>query len=205
MKKTEILVVLDRSGSMASMKLEAEGGFARFIQEQRAIPGDVRVTLAQFDDIYQVVYEARPLADVPPLTLEPRGWTALLDAMGRTIELQGKRIHDEKWAELVVVVFITDGGENASREYTRTRVKEMVQHAEKNGWQVIFLGANMDAIAVGGSIGTRSVNTATYSNTGAGMTAALASASASTQSYRAGNAPVDLSQLVANNGGKAAP
>jgi len=137
---TEIVVVLDRSG-----------WFDTFIAEQRKLPGEARVTLTQFDTRYDIVYEGKTLAEVPPLVLEPRDMTALHDAVGRTIEATGRRLAalpDEERPERVLVVVITDGGENASTDFTGARVAEMVKHqTEKYSWQFVYIGANQDAIA----------------------------------------------------------
>lgn len=91
---THIYLLLDRSGSMQSIKTDTEGGFAAFVEEQKRTDGECRVTLAQFDNHYDVVYADRPIADVPPLELQPRGSTALLDAMGKLITDAGARLAD---------------------------------------------------------------------------------------------------------------
>lgn len=148
---TDIVVVLDRSGSMSRIKRDMEGGFDTFIAEQRKLPGEARVTLAQFDSRYESVYEGKSLAEVPPLVLEPRDMTALHDAVGRTIEATGRRLAalpDEERPERVLFVVITDGGENASTDFTGARVAEMVKHqTDKYNWQFVYIGANQDAIA----------------------------------------------------------
>ena len=116
-----IAVLLDRSGSMSSIKTDTEGGFAAFIDQQRGLNRDVRVTLAQFDTEYDVVYADRPLADVPPLALEPRGATALYDAIGRLVSDVGAELAaqpEEERPGAVIVVVLTDGHENSSREWT---------------------------------------------------------------------------------------
>ena len=117
-QRTLIAVLLDRSGSMECVKSDTEGGFNAFIDEQRGEPGDARVTLAQFDTDYEVVYANRPIADVPPLALQPRGGTALYDALGRLITDVGAELaalpEDERPGTVVVVV-LTDGHENSSR------------------------------------------------------------------------------------------
>lgn len=192
--KTEIICIVDRSGSMSSMRNDAIGGYNTFIKDQQNVPGEARVTFTQFDDRYDIVYNAKPLADVPQLddnTFVPRGSTALLDAIGRTLNEQGKRIADEKWADKVIVVIITDGGENASREYTREQVNEMTKHAqEKAEWSFIYLGANQDAIQVATNLGinTRSMNNLVnnFAATGEGMRATYASTSASVANLRGG-------------------
>lgn len=148
----EITFVLDRSGSMESTKADAEGGFNQFIEDQRKVPGECRVTLAQFDTEHEIVYADRLIAEVPKLTLLPRGGTALLDAIGRTIIAIGDRLSkmdETKRPGKVFFVIVTDGGENSSREFTPAKIAEMIKHQrETYNWQFIFLGANQDAITI---------------------------------------------------------
>lgn len=187
--KTEILVITDRSGSMGGLVNDVIGGYNKFIEEQRAVPGEARVTYTQFDNQYEVVYAGKPLQDVPPLdkfTYVPRGTTSLLDAIGRTLNEQGKRIAAEQWAELVVVCIITDGEENSSREYTTERVKEMTAHAEKNGWKFVYLGANQDAFAVSRSLGMMNAMAMNYVPTSTGTHQAYNITSSTVRSLRTG-------------------
>ena len=126
---TEIVVVLDRSGSMASMKTEAEGGLAAFVADQKGQPGAARLTLAIFDHEYDLIHDRADLREVPGrFALEPRGMTALLDAVGRTIDAVGRALADTPEPDRpgcsVLFCVITDGGENASREYAGDRVRE---------------------------------------------------------------------------------
>lgn len=200
-KKTEILAVIDRSGSMQTIRTDAEGGFARFVKEQQAVPGEARLTLVEFDNLIDTVYQAKPLADVPPYTLLPRGSTSLYDAIGKTMNQQGKRIATEAWAELVILVIVTDGGENSSHEFSDADVKRMIKHAEEKGWQVMYLGANQDAFAVGHTIGVRAQNTATYAASAAGTASAYYAMSANTTSLRNGLAPDALQNVVDKKSG----
>lgn len=163
---THLYFLLDRSGSMQSIKTDTEGGFAAFIEEQRAAAGECRVTLAQFDDHYDVVYGGRPVADVPPLDLRPRGRTALLDAIGRLVTDAGTALAalpEERRPGTVIVAIMTDGLENASREWTHPAVKALVeQQTTQWGWQFLYLGADQDAIEVGASLGVSRDNSVTY-------------------------------------------
>ena len=164
---THLYFLLDRSGSMQSIKTDTEGGFAAFIEEQRKAPGECRVTLAQFDNEYDVVYADRPIADVPALDLQPRGSTALLDAMGRTVTEAGKRLaampEDERPGTVILAV-MTDGMENASQEWTHPAIKALVeQQTSKYGWQFLYMGADQDAIEVGAGLGVAAANSVTYS------------------------------------------
>ena len=165
---THLYFLLDRSGSMQSIASDTEEGFAAFIAEQRATcSGDCRVTLAQFDNEYELVYAERPLADVPPLELMPRGSTALLDAMGRLITDAGARLaalSEEERPGTVVVAVMTDGWENASSEWTHPAIRALVeQQTTKYGWQFMYMGADQDAVEVGTSIGVSADNSITYS------------------------------------------
>lgn len=190
MKKTEILVIADRSGSMNNLVQEVIGGYNRFLKEQKEVPGEARVTYTQFDDQYEVVYQGRPVAEAPELnalTFVPRGSTALNDAIGRTLSIQGERISKENWAELVIVYIMTDGGENASREYNLERVKEMTIHAEKHGWQFIYLAANQDAFATSRLYGSSSNNAMNFAANAAGATVGMASASFTATKLRFGD------------------
>lgn len=163
---TEIIAILDRSGSMSSIAQDMRGGFMTFINEQKKIPGDLRVSLYQFDSVYEVVYENRSVQDIHELTLVPRNNTALLDAVGRAINDTGRRLaamHEHERPHKVIVMVITDGEENASREYTRERIKGMIEHQEKKyGWTFIFLGANQNAFHEASAMGFQSGNTMNF-------------------------------------------
>lgn len=164
---THLYFLLDRSGSMQSIKSDTEGGFAAFIDEQRAADGECRVTLAQFDNAYDVVYSDLPVADVPPLDLEPRGSTALLDAMGRLITTAGAELAalpDDDRPGTVVVAVMTDGYENASHEWTHPAIKALVeQQTNDYSWQFLYMGADQDAVEVGAGLGIAAANSITYS------------------------------------------
>lgn len=154
---TDITVVMDRSGSMSSCRSDAEGGINSLIEEQKKLPGQVIFSLVQFDDQYEFVYNGVPLTDVKPVTIIPRGWTALLDAVGRAIAETGERLKKLEADErpgLVVFVIVTDGLENMSKEYTLDRIKQMIEHQQsKYKWQFTYLGANQDAFQVAGNMG----------------------------------------------------
>ena len=164
---THLYFLLDRSGSMQSIKTDTEGGFAAFIEEQRKAPGECRVTLAQFDDVYEVVYSDRPIADVPPLDLQPRNMTALHDAMGRLITDAGAELAALPQAQrpsTVIVAIMTDGMENASKEWTHPAIKALVtQQSGQWGWQFMYMGADQDAVEVGSSLGIDKDLAVTYS------------------------------------------
>jgi hypothetical protein len=149
----EIVMLLDRSGSMSTVLKDTIGGFNSFVREQRNNKvGEVRLSLYQFDDKYDVVYEGRPIQDVPDLTTEtfiPRGMTALFDATGKTINALGERLskmYEQDRPSLVIFVILTDGEENSSKEFRLERVKEIIKHqTERYNWKFVFLGADQDA------------------------------------------------------------
>ena len=176
---THIYFLLDRSGSMQTIKTDIEGGFAAFVEEQQRTPGECRVTLAQFDDRYDVVYSSVPVAQVPPLDLQPRGRTALLDAMGRFITSAGEELAalaEPERPGTVIVAIMTDGYENASQEWTHPAVKALVeQQTEGYSWQFLYMGADQDAIEVGASVGVAPAASVTYAR-GKGRQAMFAAA-----------------------------
>ena len=184
---THLYFLLDRSGSMQSIKTDTEGGFAAFIEEQKKAPGECRVTLAQFDNDYEVVYADRPLADVPALDLQPRGSTALLDAMGRTVTEAGARLAalpDDQRPGTVIVAIMTDGMENASHEWTHPAIKALVtQQTGQWGWQFLYMGADQDAIEVGAQLGVARDHSVTYGRVRSA--AAMSSASGKIAKLRA--------------------
>ncbi len=178
---SRIAVVLDRSGSMESMREATVAGFNSFLRGQRDVTGDCTLKLVQFDDQYEVVFD-KPLNDAPELTQQtfvPRGSTALLDAQGRTIEELGRELAampEERRPAKVIVLMITDGHENASTDYTAQRVANMVKHQrEKYGWEFIYLGANQDAVKVAQTMNISVDASLTYAATPGGMDAAMSS------------------------------
>jgi len=165
----DITLIVDRSGSMADCQQEAQSGINFFIEEQKAMPGRALLTLVQFDNEYQVVFKGTPIADAPPYRLVPRNTTALLDAVGKTIKDTGDRLAAMAEADrpgLVVIAIITDGHENASYQYSKQQVLQMIsQQKDTYNWQFTFLGANQDAFAEAGGIGI-APNAAMSYNTG---------------------------------------
>ncbi len=163
---TDITVVMDRSGSMQACQADAEGGLNRFVDDQKKLPGEATFTLVQFDHEYEFVHRAIPIRDVPHCRLVPRGNTALLDAVGRAIVETGERLAKMSEAArpgLVVFVITTDGQENASREYTRDKIKEMISHQQAvYQWQFTYLGANQDAFGEAGAMGMSMSGTANF-------------------------------------------
>lgn len=151
---TEIICIVDRSGSMSSMRDDAIGGFNSFVMDQKNDVGEVRMTLVLFDNEYDIVYDALPLHLVPLLTHDtfvPRGSTALLDAIGKTIDDVGERLAKTPEADRpghVIMTILTDGEENSSQHYSNAAVAARISHQrDAYGWEFIFLAANQDAIA----------------------------------------------------------
>ncbi len=149
----EIVVILDRSGSMENIKDDMVGGLKQFVADQQQVKGKANFTLIQFDTEYEIIYEGVDIQDVNEIALVPRGWTALLDAIGKTIENTTERITrtpDRK----VIFVIITDGLENSSQAFSKSEIIESIEHARgKHNWEFIYLGANQDAIQEGSSLG----------------------------------------------------
>ncbi len=168
-KTTELIFILDRSGSMQGLEEDTMGGFDGMLKQQQQQAGTCRVTTVLFDDYYELLHNRLPLGKVQPLSGKQyfvRGTTALLDAMGRTItrfaELQ-KVLQRGERADQVVVVVITDGMENASQEYGYEQIKKMVStQRDRFGWEFIFLGANIDAIGTAANIGIHAERAANY-------------------------------------------
>lgn len=190
---THIAVVLDRSGSMTSMSSDVVNGFNKFVEDQKKEDGRATLSLAQFDDVYEVVHDFIDIKDMSGLVLTPRGSTALLDAMGHTLEETRAKVlmmKKTKQPSKVIFVFITDGEENASTKYTRKHIFSMIKdlkspdRGDQINWECVFIGANQDAIAEGGSLGIRSTSSITFAATGAGATAAFTSLSKGVSTYR---------------------
>lgn len=156
---TEIIFLLDRSGSMAGLETDTIGGFNAFIEKQRQLEGETIVTAVLFDDRYEILWNGID-ANKAILTDKEyyvRGSTALLDAVGKTILDVGYRLSktsEETRPGKVIFVITTDGLENSSREFSYEKVKELIKHQqEKYNWEFIFLGANIDAAKEAGNIG----------------------------------------------------
>lgn len=195
MKKgyTHIAMVLDRSGSMGPIASDTIGGVNTFLETQRKVPGECSATLVQFDDVLEVLADGHRLADVKPLTSEtyvPRNSTALYDAIGQTIVRTGDwlmRKPEAERPEKVIFAVITDGLENASREYTQAKVFDMIKHQrETYKWEFVFIGANQDALATGASIGVARSHSINYAANRKGTSHLYASMSANVADLRCG-------------------
>ncbi|ASK61156.1 hypothetical protein CFK37_02580 [Virgibacillus phasianinus] len=174
-KRTEIIFLLDRSGSMAGLESDTIGGFNALIEKQCNLQGETILSVVLFDDQYEVLWngvDAR-IARLTNKEYYVRGCTALLDAVGRTILDVGQRLSrtsEEKTPGKVLFVITTDGMENASREFTHKKIKEMICHQEgKYGWEFLFVGANMDAIKEAGNVGICMENAYSFDTSGVGV------------------------------------
>ena len=187
---THIISLIDCSGSMSNIKSDMEGGFDDFIKRQQKVEGEATSTLIQFDDQYEVIHENVAIKDVSKFYLKPRGTTALLDAIGKTLENERKRIKamdEDEQPEKIVCIIITDGQENASKKYNREHIFSMISDLEGQEdpqWDFIFLGANQDAIQEGGSIGIRAGSTMTYDTSSIGTQSLFSSLSRNMTRYR---------------------
>ncbi len=189
---TDITVILDRSGSMGSVKDSMEEVLNGYVLNQKQQQGETRFTLVQFDDKYDVVVNNADINVVGELKLEPRGGTALYDAIGKTITEMGRRyasMDERERPNKVIVVIVTDGHENASREYSDSRkLFDMVSHQqEKYNWQFMFLGANQDAIASAGAIGINKMSSYNFSSNTRGVKGAGMALCSMSNTYRSTN------------------
>ena len=173
---TELVFILDRSGSMAGLESDTIGGFNAMIKKQKKIDGKCFVSTVLFDNVSKVLHDRVDLAAIQPMTDEDYtvgGCTALIDAIGGAIHHIGnihKYARPEDVPEHTVFVITTDGMENASHRYTADKVKNMVQRqTEKYGWEFLFLGANIDAVEEAEKIGIRGNHAVSYKNDSRGV------------------------------------
>ncbi len=173
---SEIVCIVDRSGSMQTIVDDAIGGFNAFLQEQKDAPGEATLTLALFNHEYQLLHDNVDIQDVPLLnatTYRPGGMTALLDAVGRTIDAVGERLAatpERMRPAKVIVAILTDGLENSSKEYSLAKVAQMIEHQrDMYSWEFIFLAANQDAIQTAGSLSIQPKDAVSFDATGEGV------------------------------------
>lgn len=187
---TRIVMILDRSGSMDTIRQATMDGFNQFVGEQKQQSGECRLKLVRFNNEVETVFD-HPIADVPKLTGEmffPYAGTALFDAQGIAIVELGRELHEQNEFDRpskVIVVTLTDGLENASRHYNREQVESLIrEQREKYGWQFIFLGANQDAVKVGQTMGYAQNASVTYAATPRGMESMMSSVAANVSAFR---------------------
>ena len=202
MKKnlTELVMILDRSGSMGGLESDTIGGYNSMLQKQKEAAGEVLVSTVLFDDQSEVLYDRVPLDRMPRMTEKEyyvRGCTALLDAVGRAIHHIGnvhKYAREEDRPEKTIFVITTDGMENASHEYSYEQVKMMVEsQKEKYGWEFLFLGANIDAIKTAGRFGITADRAANYKSDHVGTALNYEVLGETVCKMRASAKPVDAS------------
>lgn len=197
MKKdyTKIIFLVDRSGSMSKIASDIIGGYNRYIEDQKALKhGTCDVSFYQFDTEFDTVYENVNINEVKELTdktFVPRGSTALLDAVGQTVDSVGKHLAslaENERPEKVLFVIITDGEENSSTKFTTEQIKNKIVHqTDVYKWQFVYIGANQDAWNVGSSLGIGGAASLTYAATKLGSTMMFNSLSDNSRIYRTSN------------------
>ncbi len=177
----EIILIVDRSGSMSSIVLDAQGGINSFIEEQKK-EGNANLTMIEFDHTINPLYKQVDIKEATEYTLKPRGSTALYDAIGATLA----NADSVKTTGLKIVVIVTDGGENASSEWTQTNVFERIESLKEAGWDFLFLAANQDAMATGMGLGIEAGETVSFAPNSIGTQSAYLVASTYTSNLRGG-------------------
>ena len=171
---TELVLILDRSGSMAGLEGDTVGSFNAMIEKQKKEEGDCYVSTVLFDNVSEVLHDRIPLADVPKMTEKEysvRGCTALIDAIGGAVHHIGnihKYARPEDVPAKTLFVITTDGMENASRRYTSHAVKKMIEEKKKLGWEFLFIGANIDAVETASRFGIAEDRAVNYNADGEG-------------------------------------
>lgn len=191
---TSINVIIDASGSMAHLTHDTIGNFNTFLKEQRDFPGEAVFTLCTFNTDYRLPHDFVKIAGVPNLdskTYVPQGGTALLDAVGTTIDSVGRKLAtmpEEERPSKVIFLIITDGHENSSKRFEAAQIKSMIEHQKDvYAWEFVFMGANIDAIAAGTNLGISMHNTLNYDATAAGTHELYKSISSNMNTYRSSN------------------
>jgi hypothetical protein len=191
MAYSQIAVILDRSGSMSSVKQDTIGGFNEFVSKQKTNANPTKLLLTQFDDVYEILYnrDVKEVQNLDDTTYVPRGSTALHDAIGRTVSDLGRELsikNPQDRPDRVLVLIITDGFENASKEYNSAKISEMIKHQqEKYSWEFMFLGTSKEAVLSAQSYGIKSGMTAVYFS--GNVNGALRTMSAKASNYASAN------------------
>ncbi|MCQ2772481.1 MAG: hypothetical protein MJ238_04305 [Bacilli bacterium] len=173
-KKTEIIFIIDKSGSMSGLEKDTVGGVNTILKEQKEKGSDAVVTTVFFNNKSETIYNGIDIKEVPLLEVSqyrPCGMTALLDALGNTIGMVSERhnsLNEEEKPEKTLVVITTDGFENCSKEFSKKAIVTLIKAKEEAGWEFLFLGADMDAIEAARDIGIRKERAARYCRTSEG-------------------------------------
>lgn len=188
-EKTHIICILDRSGSMSNIIDDSVGGFSSFLEEQKKLPDEATISVVLFDDQYELVYDNIDIKKAEKISKEiwkPRGMTALYDAIGKTINNTLSTFAKLNYLKpsKVLVCIVTDGQENASKEYKLDNIKKLIKDCEDDNWNFIYLAANQDAFSVGSGFGISGSNTYTYTTNSDGVFNMSATLSNATVSYR---------------------
>ncbi len=193
---TELVFILDRSGSMYGLEKDTIGGFNSVLEQNKALPGDANVTTILFDHGVALLHDRLPIKAIAPITdkdYRPGGSTALLDAIGTGIDKIAavqKHTAEDYRAGKVQFVIITDGMENASRRYRLSQIREMITHQQQAyGWDFLFLGANMDAISTAADMGIHADRAVTAMSDAQGTSVQYEAVAQANRAYRAGLAP----------------
>lgn len=200
---TEVVFILDRSGSMSGLEADTIGGFNSMIDKQRKEEGEALISTVLFDDQTDVLYDRVPVGKVEPMNDSQyfvRGCTALLDALGGAIHHIGnvhKYAREEDVPEKTLFIITTDGMENASHTYTYDKVKQMVERQkEKYGWEFLFLGANIDAIEVAGRFGIAANRAVNYECDRAGTALNFQALSATVSAVRKASSRAEMNAAM---------
>lgn len=200
MNYCDITILLDKSGSMEGVKSDTIGGINSFIDEQKKVGGKCKVSLHQFDDFYETTYSNVDIAFAPKLNNEnykTRGWTALLDAIGKTVNNLGERLNalsPQNRPNKVIVLIQTDGYENRSTEFKPEAIKNMIKHqTDKYSWEFVFLGANIDAIGTARAYGIKASSAMNYADNSVGTQNLYKSLSSNVTKFRNGAPEISFS------------
>lgn len=172
MNYTDITFLIDRSGSMTSIKEDAMGGFETFIKEQKEAEINACVSVYKFDNIFEKEYVSKDIKEVKSFNLSPRGSTALLDSIAKAIietEVRLSKLETYLKPDRTLFIIITDGYENSSIEFKKDQIAQLIDKKQKEDWQFVFLGANMDAIKEGMSFNIPKGCSMTYTHSGEGI------------------------------------
>ncbi len=203
MKKTELIFILDRSGSMGGLESDTIGGFNATISDQKTLEEETRVTTILFDNFFEILHDRIDLQDLPTLTEKDyfvRGSTALYDAVAlginKIVNVQKQTKQDGR-ADKVIMVIITDGYENSSRETNAAMLHKMIDGCKKDGWEFLFLGADIDAQAAAGAIGIESSRASNFVKDAQGVQVQYDSLNVAIRTMRSGAPlPMDWKQKL---------